>query len=54
MYMESRKMVLMNLFAVQQWRCRHREQTYGHGWGRGKVTVGQTETAAWKHVHYHM
>ena len=32
--MESRKIVLMNLFAGQQWRCRHREQTYGHG-GRG-------------------
>ena len=29
-YMESRKMVLMNLFAGQQWRCRHRGQTYGH------------------------
>ena len=27
MYMESRKMV--NLFAGQQWRCRHREQTFG-------------------------
>ena len=25
-HMESRKMVLMNLFAGQQWRCRHREQ----------------------------
>ena len=23
-------MVLMNLFAEQQWRDRHREQTYGH------------------------
>ena len=33
-YMESRKMVLMNLFAWQQWRNRHREQTYGHS-GRG-------------------
>ena len=22
-------MVLMNLFTEQQWRCRHREQTYG-------------------------
>ena len=30
-YMEYRKMVLMNLFARQQWRHRHREQTYGHG-----------------------
>ena len=29
--MESRKMELMNLFAGQQWRNRHREQTYGHG-----------------------
>ena len=24
-------MVLKNLFAEQQWRNRHREQTYGHG-----------------------
>ena len=24
-------MVLQNLFAEQQWRNRHREQTYGHG-----------------------
>ena len=29
--MKSRKMVLMNLFARQQWRNRHREQTYRHG-----------------------
>ena len=21
----------MNLFTEKQWRCRHREQTYGHG-----------------------
>ena len=28
--MESRKTVLKNLFAGQQWRNRHREQTYGH------------------------
>ena len=28
--MEYRKMVLMNLFAGQQWENRHREQTYGH------------------------
>ena len=27
--MESRMIVLMNLFARQQWR--NREQTYGHG-----------------------
>ena len=29
--MESRKMVLKNLFVGQQWRNRHGEQTYGHG-----------------------
>ena len=31
--MESRKMVLMNLLAGQQRRCRHREHTYGQGQG---------------------
>ena len=36
MYMESRKMVLKNLFTGQQWRNRHREQTYGHGERRGE------------------
>ena len=34
--MESRKMVLKNLFTWQQWRNRHREQTYGHGEGEGE------------------
>ena len=29
--MESREMVLKNLFIGQQWRNRHREQTYGYG-----------------------
>ena len=29
--MESRKMVLKNLFIGQQWRNRHREKTYGQG-----------------------
>ena len=34
--MESKKIVLMNLLAGQQWRNRHREQTYGHeGKGEG-------------------
>ena len=47
--MESRKIVLMNLFGGHQWRCRHREQTYGHG--RGKEWVGQMEAVAWKHIH---
>ena len=27
-------MVLTNLFAGQQWRCRHIEQTYRHSGGR--------------------
>ena len=29
-------MVPKNLFAGQQWRNRHREQTYGHGEGGGE------------------
>ena len=29
--MESRKMVLKNLFPGQQWRNKHKQQTYGHG-----------------------
>ena len=41
--MESREMVLKNLFTGQQWRNRHREQTYGHGerGGEGEM-YGQT------------
>ena len=31
--MESRKLVPMNLFGRQQWRCRHREQPGGHSGG---------------------
>ena len=34
--MESRKMVLMNLFAGQQRRYRYKEQTYGHGHVEGE------------------
>ena len=33
--MKSRKMERMNLFAGQQWRCRHREKTCGHSGERG-------------------
>ena len=33
--MESRKMVLKNLFTGQPWRDRHREHTYVHGEKRG-------------------
>ena len=31
--MESRKAVPMNLFSGQQWRNRHRQETYGRGVG---------------------
>ena len=34
-------MLLMNLFAGQQWRCRHREQTCGH---RTRGTDGEDST----------
>ena len=35
LYVGSRKMVQMNLFAKQQERHRHREQKYGHQKGGG-------------------
>ena len=36
--MESRKVVLNNLFTEQQWRNRHREQIYGYGeMGEGEM-----------------
>ena len=43
--MESRKMAPKNIFAQQQWRKRHREQTYGHGerGGEGEM-YGQSNT----------
>ena len=54
--MESREMVLKNLFTGQQWRNRHREETYGHGerGGEGEtygksnmetyITISKTES----------
>ena len=30
-YTESRKMVLKSLFTGQQWRNKHRKETYGQG-----------------------
>ena len=51
-YVESRKMVLMKLFAEQQWRHRHREETCEHR--AGKERVGQMEEATWKHIHHRM
>ena len=45
--MESRKMVLKNLFTEQQWRNRHEESTYGHG-GRWEEKVSCVERVTWK------
>ena len=46
------KMVLMNLLSGQQWRSRHREQTYGHrggDWGEErKERVRCMERVTWK------
>ena len=47
-YRESRKMVLMNLFAGQQWRIRHREQTYGHRAEGRKERVRYMQKVTWK------
>ena len=44
--MESRRMVVKNLFTRQQWRNRHREQPYGHG--RGEERVRCVERVMWK------
>ena len=51
-YMESKRMALMNLFAGQQWRCRHREQTCGHrGEGEdGTNSKSSIETYTSPHV----
>ena len=44
--MESRKKVPMNLFAGQQWRNRHKEQTMDMG--RGEERVRCMERVTWK------
>ena len=49
--MESRKMLLMNLFSGQEKRYRHRERTCGHS--GGKERVGQIERRALTYIHYH-
>ena len=43
-------MVLMNLFAGQEWRHRHGEQTYRHRGGGRKESVGRMERLSWKHI----
>jgi len=37
MYTKCRKMILKNLCVGQQWRNRHRGQTYGHGESEKRV-----------------
>ena len=46
MYVQSRKMEQMNLFAKQKQRHRHREQMYGHQGGekRGRGMNYTTDT----------
>ena len=45
MYLESGKMILLNLLTGQQWRHRHTEETCGHtsgevdGWMNGKNSM---------------
>ena len=50
--MESRKIVLKNLFTGKQWRNRHREWTYGHGerGGEGEM-YGKSNMET---LHYHI
>ena len=53
--MESRKMLLMKLFAGQQWRCRHREQlSIWDRWeGEGRMNVESSmETYTLPYVKY--
>ena len=47
---ESRKMVLKDLFAGQQWKIRNREQTYGHGEKGGEGEMYGESMA----IYYHM
>ena len=44
--MESRK--IKNSFTGQQWRNRHREQTYGHGGEERRERVRRMERVTWK------
>ena len=47
--MESRKMVLRNLFAGKEWKLSYREWAYGHNGGR----IEWDEWRKWhQHIHY--
>ena len=47
-YMESRKMLLMNLFAGKEWRHRRRKWTCGHS---GEGESGMAEKVASAYIH---
>ena len=49
-YMESKQMVLINLFSGQEWRLRRKEPTCGHE-AEGKGRVGQIERVALTYRH---
>ena len=46
--MDSRKIVVINLFTEQQWRHRHREQNYHPGGRERKEKVRCMERVTWK------
>ena len=46
-YMKSRKMVLVNPFAGQRWRHRHRKQTCGHSGGGEGGTDWENSMETW-------
>ena len=48
--MESKKIVLMNLFTEKKERCKCREQTHGHRLGEERL--GQTEKVALPYIYY--
>ena len=50
--MESRKMILMNLFAEKE--CKTQIQRTDLWTQRGKVRVGQIEKVALTYIHYHV
>ena len=51
MYMESRKIVLMNLFAGQNGDADIEDRLVDTA---GNERMGQMERVAWEHIHYHM
>ena len=50
MYMESRKMALMNLFAGQKWKHRQRTDLWTWMGGGRKERVRLMKREAWKHT----